>query len=59
MLGLPVHHQLPEFTQTHVYRVGDAIRPSHLNDHQEDKALAHLRIFSWGKKNKINSALKL
>ena len=24
--GLPVHHQLPEFTQTHVYRVGDAIR---------------------------------
>ena len=28
--GLPVHHQLPEFTQTHVYRVGDAIQPSHL-----------------------------
>ena len=28
-LGLPVHHQLPEFTQTHVYRVGDAIQPSH------------------------------
>ena len=27
-LGLPVHHQLPEFTQTHVHRVGDAI--SHL-----------------------------
>ena len=27
--GLPVHHQLPEFTQTHVYRVGDAIPPSH------------------------------
>ena len=27
--GLPVHHQLPEFTQTHVHRVGDAIRPSH------------------------------
>ena len=25
----PVHHQLPEFTQTHVHRVGDAIRPSH------------------------------
>ena len=25
--GLPVHHQLPEFTQTHVYRVGDAIQP--------------------------------
>ena len=28
--GLPVHHQLPEFTQTHVHRVGDAIQPSHL-----------------------------
>ena len=25
--GLPVHHQLPEFTQTHVHRVGDAIQP--------------------------------
>ena len=28
-LGLPVHHQLPEFTQTHVYQVSDAIQPSH------------------------------
>ena len=27
--GLPVHHQLPEFTQTHAHRVGDAIQPSH------------------------------
>ena len=27
--GLPVHHQLPEFTQTHVLQVGDAIQPSH------------------------------
>ena len=27
--GLPVHHKLPEFTQTHVHRVGDAIQPSH------------------------------
>ena len=27
--GLPVHHQLPEFTQTHVHRVGDAIQPAH------------------------------
>ena len=30
MPGLPVHHQLLEFTQTHVHRVGDAIQPSHL-----------------------------
>ena len=27
--GLPIHHQLPEFTQTHVHRVSDAIQPSH------------------------------
>ena len=29
MAGLPVHHLLPEFTQTHVHRVSDAIQPSH------------------------------
>ena len=29
MPGLPVHHQLPESTQTHVHRVSDAIQPSH------------------------------
>ena len=29
MSGLPVHHQLPEFTQIHVHRVGDVIQPSH------------------------------
>ena len=28
-LGIPVHHQLPEFTQTHVHQVSDAIQPSH------------------------------
>ena len=27
--GLPVHHQLPEFTQTHLHRVSDTIQPSH------------------------------
>ena len=27
--GLPVHHQLPEFTQTHIHRLSDAIQPSH------------------------------
>ena len=27
--GLPVHHQLPEFTQTHILRVRNAIQPSH------------------------------
>ena len=29
MPGLPVHHQLPEFTQTHVHQVSDAIQSSH------------------------------
>ena len=29
MTDFHVHHQLPEFTQTHVHRVGDAIQPSH------------------------------
>ena len=29
MPGFPVHHKLPEFTQTHVHRVRDAIQPSH------------------------------
>jgi len=29
MPGFPVHHQLPEFVQTHVHRVGDAIQSSH------------------------------
>jgi len=29
MTGLPVHHQHPEFTQTHAHQVGDAIQPSH------------------------------
>ena len=29
MPGFPVHHQLPEFTQTHIHRVTDAIQPSH------------------------------
>ena len=29
--GFPVHHQLPEFAQTHVHQVGDAIQPSVYN----------------------------
>ena len=29
MPGFPVHHQLPELTQTHVHCIGDAIQPSH------------------------------
>ena len=33
--GLPVHHQIPEFTQTHVYWVSDAIQPSHPPQHNK------------------------
>ena len=29
MPGFPVHHQLPELTQTHDHQVGDAVQPSH------------------------------
>ena len=32
--GLSVHHQLPEFTQTHIHGVGDAIQPSHPHPHR-------------------------
>ena len=46
--GLPVHHQLPEFTQTHVHRVGDAIQPSHPLSSPSPPALnpSHIRVFS-------------
>ena len=46
--GLPVHHQLPEFTQTHVRRVGDVIQPSHPLSSPSPPAfnLSQLRVFS-------------
>ena len=46
--GLPVHHQLPEFTQTHVHRVGDAIEPSHplLSPSLPALNLSQHRVFS-------------
>ena len=46
--GLPVHHQLPEFTQTHVHRVGDAIQPSHPLSSPSPPALnpSSIRVFS-------------
>ena len=48
--GLPVHHQLPEFTQTHVHRVGDAIQPSHSLWSPSPPALnlsQHQGLFKW------------
>ena len=48
MPGLPVHQQLPELTQTHVHRVGDAIQPSHPLSSSSPPALnlpQHQRLF--------------
>ena len=45
--GLPVHHQLPEFTQTHIHQVGDAIQPSHpLSSPSPPAPNPSLRVFS-------------
>ena len=48
MPGLPVHHQLPESTQTHVHQVGDAIQPSHPLSSPSPPALnlSQHRVFS-------------
>ena len=45
---LPVHHQLPEFTQTHIHRVGDAIQPSHplLSPSPLARNPSSIRVFS-------------
>ena len=57
--GLPVHHQLPGFTQTHVNRVGDAIQPSHplSSPSSPPSIFPSIRVFSnesvlriWGPK---------
>ena len=48
--GLPVHHQLPEFTQTHVHRVGDIIQPSHSLSSPYPPApnpSLHQSLFQW------------
>ena len=56
MPGLPVHHQLPEFTQTHVHWVGDAIQSfhpvdpfsSHLQSFQASESFQMSRFFASG-----------
>ena len=48
--GLPGHHQLPEFTQTHVHRVSDAIQPSHPLSAPSSPApnpSQHQSLFQW------------
>ena len=51
--GLPVQHQLPEFTQTHVYQVSDAIQPSHPLSSPSPPAL---NLFQhWGLFQRVSS----
>ena len=48
--GLPVHHQIPEFTETHVHRVSDAIQPSHPWSSPSPPApnpSQHQSLFQW------------
>ena len=55
--GLPVHHQLPEFTQIHVHRVSDAIQPSHPLSSPSPPApnpSQHQSLFQW-----VNSSHKV
>ena len=63
--GLSVHHQFPEFTQTHVHRVSDAIQPSHplsspfppaLNASQR-QSFPMSQLFTWGGQSTGVSAL--
>ena len=61
--GLPVQHQLPEFTQTHVHRVGDAIQPSHPLSSPSPPApnpSQHQSLFQWVKSShKVTKVLEL
>ena len=63
--GLPVHHQLPEFTQTHVHQVGDAIQPSHrlsspsppAHIPSQHQSFPMSQLFAWGSQSIGVSAL--
>ena len=63
--GLPVHHHLPEFTQTQVHRVSDAIQPSHplsspsspAPNPSQHQSLPMSQPFSWGGQSTGVSAL--
>ena len=60
MPGLPDHHQLPEFTQTHVHRVSDAIQPSHPLSSPSLPAFnlsQHQGLFQWV--NSLNQVAKV
>ena len=63
--GLPVHHQLPEFTQTHVHQVWDAIQPSHplsspsppAQSLPASESFSMSQLFTWGGHSTRVSAL--
>ena len=61
--GLPVHHQLPEFTQAHVHWVGDAIQPSHPLSSPSPPALnlfQHQGLFQWvNSSHEVSKVLEL
>ena len=65
MPGLPVHHQLPEFTRTHVHRVSDAIQPSHplsspslpARSPSQYQSFPMSQLFAWGGQSTAVSAL--
>ena len=60
MPGLPIHHQLPESTQTHVHWVGDAIQPSNPLSSHSPPALnlsQHQGLFKWV--NSLNQVAKV
>ena len=63
MPGLPVHHHLLEFTQTHVHRVSDAIQPSHPLSSPSPPALnlsQHQSLFKWvSSSHQVAKALEL
>ena len=60
--GLPVHHQLPEFTETHVHRVDDAIQPSHPLSSPSPPApnpSQHQSLFQWvNSSNEVDKVLE-
>ena len=63
--GLPVHHQLPEFTQGHVHRVGDATQPYHpqsspsppARNPSQHESFPMSQLFTWGGQSVGVSAL--
>ena len=61
--GLPVHHHLPEFTQTHVHRVHDAIQPSHPRSSPSPPApnpSQHQSLFQWvSSSHEVSKVLEL